>query len=766
MIVSCFASVSGFAGAAHPASPIPRSNAPAWVKPAKIDLNGKPPEGSASGGIFPLLTDEQAHVGEKSLFAHYARKFLSPSGVQEGSKITIAFDPAYETVTLNQLVVYRNGQPIDRLNTQEIKVIQREEGLDRHLYDGRLSAVLLLEDIRPGDVLEYAYTIQGENPIMYGHYVQGWSTRWSDPLLHLHYRLVCPADHKLQIKCHGPELPHTETSHDGLVEDEWDETDVPAVVSDGDLPSWYEPWGWIQITDFQTWRDVSEWAREFMPVASEVPDELRKEVAAIRLASGGDSKKQALAALRYVQSNIRYLGLEVGIHSNQPYPIDVVLQRRFGDCKDKALLLCAMIRQLGMDANPALVETNSRETIQDWLPTASAFNHAVVALDLNHHTYWLDPTRSNQGGTLDTLFFPAFGKALIVKQGTEALANIQPSGMADASEDITESYGFSDYTGEGTLNVHTVFHGRNADSMRGIIAESSPDELQKRFLNYYGTQYPDIQASAPPHFVDDLEKDELVCDESYTLSRFWQPHTDDDGYLYGTFFPQTVRDHVSKPENHLRTMPFSVPHPTHIAQTIRITFPDTKKFIDEERSVRDATFQFDYTRTIKIGEVDLRYSYQTLGDHVDAPRTSDYLKNVHSMLENLEYEISIPKSMTADAVPASRATSAPIAATPDVSVESTPSPELAPSVWRLGVAVFFALMTGIGALILFLARRRHPVPSAPIPFSSSSNGPLHRCARCGRTERSHGELEFRVARDGEEYCLEHLPARSPEKVAT
>lgn len=58
------------------------------------------------------------------------------------------------------------------------------------------------------------------------------------------------------------------------------------------------------------------------------------------------------------------------------------------------------------------------------------------------------------------------------------------------------------------------------------------------------------------------------------------------------------------------------------------------------------------------------------------------------------------------------------------------------------------------------ARRHREVSSRRQTFVTASipeDEPLHRCAICSRTERSNPELDFRVARDGNDYCLEHLP---------
>ena len=65
-----------------------------------------------------------------------------------------------------------------------------------------------------------------------------------------------------------------------------------------------------------------------------------------------------------------------------------------------------------------------------------------------------------------------------------------------------------------------------------------------------------------------------------------------------------------------------------------------------------------------------------------------------------------------------------------------------------------------GPEIVYEVRHRHEVSSRRRRFevqSRSETEPLHKCAVCGATELSDPNLDFRVARDGEEYCVAHLP---------
>ena len=83
-----------------------------------------------------------------------------------------------------------------------------------------------------------------------------------------------------------------------------------------------------------------------------------------------------------------------------------------------------------------------------------------------------------------------------------------------------------------------------------------------------------------------------------------------------------------------------------------------------------------------------------------------------------------------------------------------------------------ALLASLASYLLFFgreifqeARTRGQVATRRRRFEQASALPadfaLHRCEVCGRTETAAPELEFRVAKDGHEYCTEHLPKAAP-----
>jgi transglutaminase-like putative cysteine protease len=88
---------------------------------------------------------------------------------------------------------------------------------------------------------------------------------------------------------------------------------------------------------------------------------------------------QSLA--NFVQRDIRYVAIELGIGGWQPHPAPAVFSHRYGDCKDKATLLRSMLREIGIDSYHVVIYTE-RGAVTPQTPAHHGFNHAIIAVKL------------------------------------------------------------------------------------------------------------------------------------------------------------------------------------------------------------------------------------------------------------------------------------------------------------------------------------------------------------------------------------------------
>ena len=188
-----FLSLCGFsAGAASLPEPKPVSfeiaSVPGWVKSVEAAIPDAVDADNA--GISYLLFDQQEQVEPKTSFYHEARQITSENGVQNGASVSLSFDPSFQKLTFHFIRLRRNGAITDRLVRSQIKLLQREKDMEMFLYDGSFTAQCELEDVRVGDVIEFAYSIQGDNPVKNGRYS------------HLFFcRLECPSGSRCHPHC-------------------------------------------------------------------------------------------------------------------------------------------------------------------------------------------------------------------------------------------------------------------------------------------------------------------------------------------------------------------------------------------------------------------------------------------------------------------------------------------------------------------------------------------------------------------------------------
>ncbi|HEY6157951.1 MAG TPA: DUF3857 domain-containing protein [Gemmatimonadales bacterium] len=620
----------------------PRSD---WVQPVAVNVSTPSPSGQVTEGFEMLLIDRQEIVRPFAIerFRHVAYRLLDEGAVQAHSQIEIVFDSSYEQVTLHAATVIRNGRLIDQLRRSRIRVVQRESRLDYQIYDGSLSLVLLLEDVRRGDVVEYSYTRRGTNPVFAGHYMGAVSLEQAVPLQRVHFRLLWPRDRQLFVARHETGLEPSIHDAGPYREYVWDQARVPPKVLDADLPSWYDAFAELQLSDFASWSDVAAWGESLFASPGPVPAALRAPLARLRSASAS-TPARVLGALRFVQDEVRYLGVEIGVNSHVPYPPATVMKRRFGDCKDKALLLITMLHELGVAARPALVSTEYEAHIRGFHPTATVFDHAIVQATVDGRDYWLDPTALYERGDLPSVS-PPFAAALVLDGPRDSLSVIPPPPDPGPLTDVAVSFDLGDVGTPATMRVDTRYRGAVADNQRASMRSTSIDELQHRYEDFYSARYPGIRSEAPPQVHDDESANEIRTIERYSVPDFWHRSRQQEGYV-GTFEPLELTHAVPSATASRRTMPLAVT-PSHIRYTIEAHIRQGWFITPREETIETPAVRFTYRSRSRGDTLRLAYEYETLADYVAPAAVAEHARKLSQINKLLVFSVTPPSAAAA-----------------------------------------------------------------------------------------------------------------------
>ena len=593
------------------------------------------PTDQISGGFYQLLVESQTDAtGEEvERYRRTSWQVLSEEGVQGGSEISIDFDPSYQELFVHAVGIHRDGHLIDKLDPGEFRVLQRESRLDYNLYDGVLTALLFLSDVRVGDVVDYSYTLRGSNPALRGHFADSFPARWQVPVGEIRHRYRFHAGERMFWRSHGADVSPQTTVREGIVAYEWRMLDTPALIPDDALPIWFDAYPWVQLSSFGSWAEVTEWGSALF--AHDPPGNLLRVSG---LSTHGEIEGRVRAAIRFVQDEVRYLGIELGPSSYQPTPPGEVLRRRFGDCKDKSLLLASMLREMGVSAAPALVHSGSRHMVGAQLPSPHAFNHCIVRLRLGDRTHWVAPTARNQAGSLDDLFVPPFGLALVLDGQPRELVKVEQSPTAWALTDIRKFFQIGAEGTPTTLTIETAHHGRDAEDVRITLLGNSPEELAKRYVNYYANMYPDIAIRREMEVEDDREENVVTTREQYEIPSFWTLDEEREQYL-GEFFAQEINDNVMLPAVLQRSMPIGVLHPRHIVYYTQASLPEDWPVEPLDDAVDSPFVRFRRSVRYSQRKLELRYEFETLADSVPVEASGDYMRDIETISNSLGYEL-------------------------------------------------------------------------------------------------------------------------------
>jgi hypothetical protein len=250
-----------------------------------------------------------------------------------------------------------------------------------------------------GDVIDLAYSILWQNPVLDGHFMGSFGLGERHPILRLRRDVIIEHDRpsNLQWQLHGQGgfAPRVIDGPKRRVIT-WALADLAPILLEDRLPGGYHDIPWVQLTEFGNWEDVVKWGIALYSLNRPFDIDLKKQATEFR-ESSMSVKDQALRAVRFVQDDVRYLSISIGPHSHRPHDPAQVLKQRFGDCKDKSLLLVALLQELGVEAYVALVNTEFQGSLTKMLPSVFVFDHVVVKVIIDGKTIWIDATASTSG---------------------------------------------------------------------------------------------------------------------------------------------------------------------------------------------------------------------------------------------------------------------------------------------------------------------------------------------------------------------------------
>jgi tetratricopeptide (TPR) repeat protein len=433
-----------------------------------------------------LLLDQRIEVfsdGRKKTVKRFIYQILTPAGLDSWSQSEWSWSPWYQKKPQLTIKVYQEDGSTSELEPDTIQesTVRNESDL---IYSDRRVLRAPISGVKVGSIVEEVCVREDSKPFFPGGTSFNVYMQSSVPVHFSRVSIVQPKE--LNSRCEGILLdsitPKTvvngqkkKTIYELKDAPPWD-------TQESNLPLDMEYWPHIAYSSVPNWHTVAHYYNGLLdPLIRTKP--LPEIVTSANIHNARDA---SVEILKVINQSVRYTGLEFGENSIIPHHPAVVMERKYGDCKDKALLLASALNQMGFHASLALLYSGYDKDLNPDFPGLNKFNHVIVYVPGNK-PLWIDPTSDTSPvGTL-----PASDEgrwALIASEKTNELVKIRYSTTA---QNLVVEERICRMKDDGKMDVDekTTYGGIPGSEMREFYCKSNKKDLDDQLKNYAKNYY-------------------------------------------------------------------------------------------------------------------------------------------------------------------------------------------------------------------------------------------------------------------------------------
>ena len=381
--------------------------------------------------LLDLRVIEVHPNGLFDVFEQRLVKLLTKKALDDFKRQYVGFTPGDEEVKVQSAKIYKTDGSVINASGPYRQAIQNPDG---GLFYNYQAEIFVYAGLEIGDVIEFRYRknqTAAEN--VYADYFGNIKQFQSNlPQKLVKYVVVTPAAKKFYYQAVRMDVePRIELSG-GKRTYSWEMRDVDKIELEPGMPGRAEIVPYVHISTFADWEEMGRWYWGLVQDQFTLHKQAREKVHEI--VDGIDDELERIRAIHgYVVRNTRYIGLEFGIHGHKPYKASQVFSRKYGDCKDKAGLLKAMLAEIGVQSNMAILRTRGKGKIADYPASLAVFDHAISYIP--KYDLWLDGTAEFSGSS----DFPFNDQGMMVLLVDKDVAELTQTPVMPA-EDSSSSY--------------------------------------------------------------------------------------------------------------------------------------------------------------------------------------------------------------------------------------------------------------------------------------------------------------------------------------
>lgn len=364
-------------------SPASAGDAPQWMHAL---VNAPLPVHDEKTNAVLLYSETNVSVqsaDKMKIVIRRAYKILRPDGRDQGIVFVPFNAPSEKVTSLHGWCIPAQGKDYEVKDKEALEVSMPKIQGSELITDVRVKVVRIPAS-DPGNIVGYEYEVE-ERPLLLQ---ETWNFQGESPLREGHFSVQLPPGWEYKTAW----LNHAEVKPTQAANNQWQWTvsDVKGLREEDDMPPmrgvegkmilYLLPPGGVAGKGFANWQEMGSWYRDLTNNRRDASPEIKQKVSEL-IAKSATPLESMKAIAQFVQHEIRYVAIELGIGGWQPHPAADIFTHRYGDCKDKATLMASMLHEMGVDSYYVVINSE-RGSITPDMPAHDGFNHAILAIKL------------------------------------------------------------------------------------------------------------------------------------------------------------------------------------------------------------------------------------------------------------------------------------------------------------------------------------------------------------------------------------------------
>ena len=568
--------------------------------------------------------------GNSSEWVREAVRILTDTGVRYQQTRVIDLESDSEELRILRARVWKPDGTFYDAPRPEYRDASPSGGAGATVYMDYKLAVIRFPALEKGSVIELEYEKKQKTENIYADYFGDMvfmGDQYFEPSVYRDYVLITPQNRNFYWKFTDPHYPEsvrtdgTELPKDPEITENgaervfhWTGNNLPSIPIEPLMPSPSEILPYITVSTFPSWSDLMAWywnlVQDQLKSGTVVKQQVEKVLADYRQQKGY-GPEQALnqwdivrAINAYINTQVRYLGLEFGIHGYKPHKVDEICNAQYGDCKDKATLAVAMLKEAGIDANMVLLRTTDNGDVDYDIPVFRGyFNHMIYYVpDLDGRPYWIDGTATY----FDALELPSGdsgANSLILKPGGGYEFKRIPHSSTDSNGGVYTTVLTLDPDGNAQGYRYSEFRGLyNPMVRRSYENPAKAKELIDRSLasRFPGAESANIQLSD----MDDYSTTERVSYDVKVPS--FAMKQENQLLVPVTIFPESMSQRYATVSKREYDLILNYPWTRNNGQTITVPKDWSHLQLPPDRSLETPFGSYKRTGEWKNGEITIK----------------------------------------------------------------------------------------------------------------------------------------------------------------